>query len=471
MKTANSLITLILLLTAVFSVVTSNSAYASTNGDEGGSENGNGNGNGNGGGEEEALPAEEPVEEQTPEEQQEINPEGYQRALDNADELGYEVCDNGEIVVDIDDCPEPEPELILCPDGITQVEDENDCPAVPPAAAPALSTEPAVPELAVPATLPPCDGSFQDCVTDEGFVCEAGSTAHECETEVTCPDGITEAQELSDCPQPEPVLPFPDDGDANNDGILDYYQEEDYEPNPYCDLVSDEYMASGGSCHDRKDYDQETLLYPCNDGTQKEDWRDCPDISDPCIVTPDLDECQPDPDPDPEPGPTGSGDNYDPKLPDADDLDCDVIDGTVKVIGEDVYDLDRDGDGTGCEANERGGDNNDNDTDGTKTIQKTTVINSASTTATSAEVSNCRLDGSADGILQKFDTIKYQACGLYIDGQKAYSDGFVAGCIQVGNTQLICQSLVDSSKLNVNMLTTQAATQPTQGIQPSAVNE
>lgn len=80
--------------------------------------------------------------------------------------------------------------------------------------------------------------------------------------------------------------------------------------------------------------------------------------------------------------------------------------------------------------------NNDNN----KVIQKTTVINSATastsatTTATSAEVSSCRLDGSADGILQKFDTAKYQACGLYTNGQKAYSDGFVVGCTQVGNT-------------------------------------
>ena len=29
--------------------------------------------------------------------------------------------------------------------------------------------------------LPDCDGSFQDCKTQGGFVCPAGSTAHECE--------------------------------------------------------------------------------------------------------------------------------------------------------------------------------------------------------------------------------------------------------------------------------------------------
>jgi hypothetical protein len=49
--------------------------------------------------------------------------------------------------------------------------------------------------------------------------------------------------------------------------------------NPYCDLVSDEYMRSGGVCHDRKDASDITGLYTCNDGTHKTDWRDCPDAT------------------------------------------------------------------------------------------------------------------------------------------------------------------------------------------------
>jgi hypothetical protein len=126
-------------------------------------------------------------------------------------------------------------------------------------------------------------------------------------------------------------------------------------------------------------------------------------------------------------------------------------------------------DGIGCEDN-KFSNNNGN----TKVIQKTSVINSA-------EVSSCRLDGSSDGILQRFDLAKYQACGLYVAGQKAYSNGFIIGCTQVGNTQLICQALVDSSILNMKtqsaqlatqLLSTQAATQPTlQGIQPATVNK
>lgn len=44
--------------------------------------------------------------------------------------------------------------------------------------------------------------------------------------------------------------------------------------NPYCDLVPDNYP---GSCHDRKDYDENTGLYPCRDGSNVKDWRDCKD--------------------------------------------------------------------------------------------------------------------------------------------------------------------------------------------------
>jgi hypothetical protein len=44
--------------------------------------------------------------------------------------------------------------------------------------------------------------------------------------------------------------------------------------NPYCDLIPDNYA---GSCHDRKDYDENTGLYPCRDGSNVKDWRDCKD--------------------------------------------------------------------------------------------------------------------------------------------------------------------------------------------------
>jgi hypothetical protein len=42
---------------------------------------------------------------------------------------------------------------------------------------------------------------------------------------------------------------------------------------PYCDLVSDDYK---GSCSDRKDGD-DINGYPCRDGSNVKDWRDCKD--------------------------------------------------------------------------------------------------------------------------------------------------------------------------------------------------
>jgi hypothetical protein len=88
---------------------------------------------------------------------------------------------------------------------------------------------------------------------------------------------------------------YPDDASDEEKDEIDEQEQEAWEdagrpgddndddnnnnPNPYCDKVSDEYMQSGGVCHDRLDYDQDTGLYPCNDGTQAVDWRDCKDVS------------------------------------------------------------------------------------------------------------------------------------------------------------------------------------------------
>lgn len=68
------------------------------------------------------------------------------------------------------------------------------------------------------------------------------------------------------------------------------------------------------------------------------------------------------PEPEPEPKPAraagGCNDNYDPCVPDdPDDVDCEggsgngpsYVDGPVRVTGTDVYGLDRDDDGVGCE--------------------------------------------------------------------------------------------------------------------------
>lgn len=68
------------------------------------------------------------------------------------------------------------------------------------------------------------------------------------------------------------------------------------------------------------------------------------------------------------------------------------------------------------------------------------------------------------------DTVKYQACGLYINNDKTYYDGFVTGCMQVGNTKPICEAVADSNILNIKTQRTQTQTteiQPTQAIQPA----
>lgn len=117
------------------------------------------------------------------------------------------------------------------------VNDDNECEKIPPNPATAV--------------LPPCDGSLQDCVTENGDVCLAGASTHECEL-----------------PNPGDSVVIP--------GVT--FPEDEEEPSyPYCDLLPDGFRDV--SCHDRKDYDQETLLYPCNDGTHKERWQDCEDVS------------------------------------------------------------------------------------------------------------------------------------------------------------------------------------------------
>ena len=96
---------------------------------------------------------------------------------------------------------------------------------------------------------------------------------------------------------------------------------------------------------------------------------------------------------------------------------------------------------------------------------------SASATATvnviGAEVSSCRLDGNAHGIQQKFNPVRYQACGLYTSADKEYYDGFVVGCMQVGNTKLICETVANSN-IAAPPAQTQTAAQPTQAIQPGS---
>ena len=160
---------------------------------------------------------------------------------------------------------------------------------------------------------------------------------------------------------------------------------------------------------------------------------------DPCLEYPDLDECQP-------------GQPCDPTI----DVNC-VPEPDPCLENPDLDEClpSKCGPGTHLE---NGICVRDKGNAGSSSSSSTTI------TINAAEIYSCRLDGSSDGIQQKFNSIKYQACGLYPNGQLAYSDGFVMGCTQIGNTNLICQSLVNSSILNAKIQPTQT-TQTVQAAQ------
>ena len=139
--------------------------------------------------------------------------------------------------------PEVEDPVIECADGMVLNEQGTKC-IVNPKTATATATT----------LLPPCDGSAQDCVMPNGDVCLKGQGGHECEC----------AEDMSDCPKHPSQLPPP--------------PPTEREPLPYCDIMNKDPNWSG-SCHDRKDWDEITGLYPCNDGTQKADWKDCADAT------------------------------------------------------------------------------------------------------------------------------------------------------------------------------------------------
>lgn len=50
--------------------------------------------------------------------------------------------------------------------------------------------------------------------------------------------------------------------------------DNDNDEKPYCDEVGPGYR---GTCFDSQDYDDTTGLYPCKDGSQVTDWRNCTD--------------------------------------------------------------------------------------------------------------------------------------------------------------------------------------------------
>jgi hypothetical protein len=289
--------------------------------------------------------------------------------------------------------------------------------------------------------------------------------------------------------------------DEDNDEVSD--DNNDNDNPPYCDEVEDDYS---GSCFDRYDTDDITGLYPCKDGSQVSDPQLCESASEseiqlnelgggaaPCLYDTSLPQCMPingkcnD----------GYGMNEDgrcfpqhSKCPDGyhgheDDESGECIPNNIPCAQGYVMIAMRNG-GDNCDqkpeqpiscvdvpfyltCDSHNSDSESSSTTKTIVTTPTTAITPAS--ATAADISNCKLDGSADGIQQEFDTAKYQACKLHTNNDKIYYDGFVAGCMQVGNTKLICETVADSSILNLGSQSAQVTeTQPTQAIQPTAIN-
>ena len=211
-----------------------------------------------------------------------------------------------------------------------------------------------------------------------------------------------------------------DNDDENDDELVKCEDESLVETEELCEQSETLVTCSDGSSAATQ---AECPLEPvssfatCPDGSSAATQAECPPAPDPCFENPDLLECGlpvicpdgGDPLPDGSCPPVICPDGGDP-LPDGScpppPIKCGK--GTQLENGKCVI----------------------KDNGGGSSSSSSSSSSSASATANviGAEVSSCRLDGNAHGMQQKFDSIKYRACGLYPNGQIAYTDGFVMGC-------------------------------------------
>jgi hypothetical protein len=106
----------------------------------------------------------------------------------------------------------------------------------------------------------------QDCViNDLGQTCEVGTGDDPCQD-------VYYGYKGSRYEQGETIK---DSGPTNDVGKDTNSDGKDDTNTPYCDIVHDYGLSYSGPCWDRKDYDQNTGLYPCRDGTSVTDWRSC----------------------------------------------------------------------------------------------------------------------------------------------------------------------------------------------------
>jgi hypothetical protein len=384
---------------------------------------------------------------------------------DNDNDDGLVQCEDGSLVGTEELCEQSET-LVTCSDG-SSAATQAECPLIPTTAQEQLQTCPDGSVVSVNAACPapvptttqtclnesvvsvneacpptdislrPCDGSFQDCIKPYEDVCPAGSAAHECELPlsvkmVQCSDGsTTKSQEaclteqlvqskicpngvviavIQDCPPP----------------VKELTQEEQQEWNKSCGDAGEQAGESGQA------FSKETYQHCGDEATGDEEYLQ--QFIAGCMKQDDMDE---------------------------EDCNAETDRPSVWGVNPPTKQLHLERSGSSSKSSSS-----------SSSSSKTTIIN-PNADPNAAEVSSCRLDGNAHGIQQKFDSIKYQACGLYPNGQIAYTDGFVVGCTQVGNTQQLCQAFVV-----MNIQPTQTATQPniqstiqpTQAIQPSGVS-
>jgi hypothetical protein len=77
----------------------------------------------------------------------------------------------------------------------------------------------------------------------------------------------------TECPHTKPQVQaqtVEEDEEASGGGSSSGGSSDGSSDLPYCDEVN-----FNQECFDRRDFDAETGLYPCKDGSYEEDWRDC----------------------------------------------------------------------------------------------------------------------------------------------------------------------------------------------------
>lgn len=231
-KLSTNLALLVLLASVLGMIVSATSSgilSASTDGESNDSntdaseDNGNGNGNDNGDeGSDEPEPEPEP-EPTEPEEESEPEEEAAPPSPDPSSAAApaitedIPVCDSDEVLNEDNECEKVHVQPVCDFDEF--VNDDNECEKIP--------------EDPVTAVLPPCDGSFQDCVTPNGDVCLAGASTHECELPnpgeeevspgVSFPnvDDETETQQQQQPVEPVPPIEICIPEDLDCDGEID----------------------------------------------------------------------------------------------------------------------------------------------------------------------------------------------------------------------------------------------------------